>query len=356
MARLTHGMMELVRRIASFLERRRILATLLVPVFLVLIGTVGYTVIEPRYTPFDALYMTVITLSTIGYAEVHELSTEGRVFTIFLILGGVTTFLYAATAAIRAVVSGEVRELLGRQRMERSLAQMQDHLIVCGYGRMGRLVCQEFSRQRLPFVVVEVNPELLVGFDQPYGIPLNGDAASDETLKQAGVERARALVTVMTSDADNLYTTMSARLLNKKVFIVARVEDPKAEQKLRRAGANRVVSPYQIGGVRLAQAVLRPTVVDFIELATKTEHMELQIEESRVGPASPLAGSTLKDSRIRAGLQVLVVAIKKGTGEMVFNPSPETVIEAGDIIVAIGDRPHLDQLEKLANRREPPAG
>jgi voltage-gated potassium channel len=349
MARLTPWLSEFARRAAAFLERRRLLLTLLVPIGLVLIGTLGYYLIEDKYTLFDALYMTVITLATIGYEEVHPLSTAGRAFTIFLILGGVTTFLYAATAAVRAVVSGEVRELLGRQRMERSLAQMEDHLIVCGYGRMGRLVCQEFSRQRLPFVVVEINPDLLAGFDVAHGIPLNGDAASDEVLKQAGVERARGLVTVMTSDADNLYTTMSARLLNKKLFIVARVEDPRAEQKLRRAGANRVVSPYAIGGVRLAQAVLRPTVVDFIELATKTEHLELQIEESRVGPSSPLAGATLKDSRIRADLKVIVVAIKKGAGDMMFNPAPETVIEAGDIVVAIGDRKHLDELEKLAN-------
>jgi voltage-gated potassium channel len=345
--------LELLRRTVRFLERRRLRALLVVALLLVLVGTLGYYFIEEKYTLFDALYMTVITLATIGYGEVHPLSTAGRVFTIVLILGGVATFLYAASEAVRAVVSGEVREVLGRQRMERSLAQMQDHLIVCGYGRMGRLVCQEFARQRLPFVVVEINPELLIGFDLPHGIPLNGDAASDEVLKQAGVERARGLVTVMSSDADNLYTTMSARLLNKKLFLVARVEDPKAEQKLRRAGANRVVSPYQIGGVRLAQAVLRPTVVDFIELATRTEHLELQIEESRVTPTSPLASATLKDSRIRADLKVIVVAIKKGAGEMVFNPAPETVIEAGDIIVAIGDRKHLDELEKLANRQGP---
>ncbi len=202
-------------------------------------------------------------------------------------------------------------------------------------------------------MVIDSTPEVLVGFEVQYGIPLNGDATSDEVLRQAGVERARGLVTVMSSDADNLYTTMSARLLNKKLFIVARVEDPKAEQKLRRAGANRVVSPYAIGGVRLAQAVLRPTVVDFIELATKTEHLDLQIEESRVGPSSPLAGATLKDSRIRADLKVIVVAIKKGRGDMVFNPAPETVIDAGDIVVAIGDRQHLDELEKLASQRGP---
>jgi voltage-gated potassium channel len=157
----------------------------------------------------------------------------------------------------------------------------------------------------------------------------------------------------MSSDADNLYTTMSARLLNKQLFIVARVEDPKAEQKLRRAGANRVVSPYQIGGVRLAQAVLRPTVVDFIELATHNEHLELQIEEARIGAGSSLAGTTLKDSAVRANLKVIVVAIKKSAGDMVFNPAPETAIEAGDILVAIGDRQHLDELEKIANRSQP---
>jgi voltage-gated potassium channel len=350
MARLTHGFMELARRAMDFLERRRFLMTLLVPVALVLFGTFGYPLIDDRYDFFDGLYMTIITLSTIGYGEVHPLKPAGRVFTMVLILIGVATFLYAASAAVRAFVSGELRELLGRQRMERSLAQMHDHLIVCGYGRMGRLVCQEFSRQRLPFVVVEVNPELLAGFDVPHGIPLNGDAASDEVLRQAGVERARGLVTVMTSDADNLYTTMSARLLNKKVFIVARLEDPKAEQKLRRAGANRVVSPYQIGGVRLAQAVLRPTVVDFIELATRTEHIELQIEESRVAASSPLAGTSIKDSRLRAELKVIVVAVKKGSGDMVFNPPPETVLEVGDTLVAIGDRQHLDELVKLATQ------
>jgi voltage-gated potassium channel len=341
-----------VREWARALLRSRMLFTLLLPLLMVGIGTLGYYFIEEKYDLFDAFYMTVITLSTIGYGEIYPLSPRGRVFTIFLIVGGVGAFFYAATEVIRAIVSGEVRELLGRQRMERSLAQIHDHLIVCGFGRMGRLVAQEFARQRLAFVVIDVNPEVLAGFDLPRGIPLHGDATSDEVLEQARVDRARGLVTVMSSDADNLYTTMSARLLNKKLFIVARVEDPRAEQKLRRAGANRVVSPYQIGGVRLAQAVLRPTVVDFIELATRTEHLELQIEEARVGADSPLAGTTLKDSAVRANLEVIVVAIKKGS-EMVFNPSPETRIEAGDIVVAIGDRPHLDELEKVANPLAP---
>lgn len=341
------------KRFADFVRRRRVHLTLFIPVGLVLFGTAGYWLIEDAYDPFDALYMTVITLSTIGYGETHPLSPAGRAFTIVLILGGVFTLFYSATAVIRGIVSGEFQEHLGRQRMERSLAAMRDHMIVCGFGRMGRLVCQEFSRRGQPFVVIDVEPGVFEGFDIPHGIPVPGDAASDDLLKKAGIERARALVTVMRSDPDNLYTTMSARLLNKKLFIVARVEDPKSEQKLRRAGADRVVSPYQIGGARLALAVLQPTVVDFIELATRTEHLQLQLEETRVDPGSPIAGARLRDSRIRRDFKVIIVAIKKAGGDMVFNPDPETLIEGGDTLVAIGDRENLDSLDRLARK---PAG
>jgi voltage-gated potassium channel len=333
--------------------RRQLSVALLTPLLLVALGTLGYYLIEAgRYTLFDALYMTVITLSTIGYEEVNgPLSTRGRVFTIVLILGGVFTFFYAVTAIIRAIVSGEVRQILGRQRMERSLAQMHQHMIVCGFGRMGRLVCQQLSRQQVPFVVIDRNEELLADFNLAGGVPLPGDATSDEILRQAGIDRARGLISVMSSDANNLYTTLSARLLNKDLFIVARVEESAAEPKLRRAGANRVVSPYEIGGARIALAVLRPTVVDFLDLATQTEHFELQIEEAQVGPASPLAGLSLQESRLRTDLRVMIVAVKKPAGHMVFNPAPEQAIEPGDILVAIGRREHLDQLDALAGGR-----
>jgi voltage-gated potassium channel len=331
------------------LSRRQLAVVALTPLALVLAGTLGYTLIEEDCTFFDALYMTVLTLSTLGYEEIHPRSTAGRVFTIFLILGGVFTFIYAVTALIRVIVSGEIRETFGRQLMERSLAQLRGHMIVCGYGRMGRLVCQELSKQRVPFVVLDANPEALADFNLAGGIPLHGDATADDVLRQAGIDRARGLISVMSSDASNLFTTMSARLLNRDLFIVARVEDARAEQKLRRAGANRVVSPYQIGGLRLAQAVLRPTVVDFIELATQTEHVELQIEEAPIGAQSRLAGSRLEDSGLRRDLKVMIVAVKKSAGHMVFNPAPDQAIEAGDILVAIGRREQLDQLQKLAS-------
>ena len=328
---------------------RLLLLKILFPVGLVLVGTLGYWLIETEYDLFDALYMTVITLSTIGYGETHPLSRAGRLFTILLILGGVFTFFYAVTEIIRTVVSGELRGFWGKQQMEQQLAHLKNHIIVCGYGRVGHLVCQEFSRERAPYVIIDANAELLKDFGLDYGIALPGDATSDDVLKHAGIERARGLVTVMHSDADNLFTTMSARLLNPKLFIVARVEGAPSEQKLLRAGANRVVSPYHIGGNRVAQAMLRPTVVDFIELATRTEHIELQMEEARISAASPLVGRSLRDSHLRADLKVIVVAIKKPAGKMLFNPEPDVLLEIGDIVVAMGSREQLARLEALAS-------
>jgi voltage-gated potassium channel len=335
---------------------RRYVVLILIPTALMIAGTVGYYLLEERYSLFDSFYMTVITLTTVGYEEVHPLSSPGRVFTIILLLVGVLTFFYTVTELVRVVISGEVQQLLGKRRMERSLAGLSNHMIICGYGRMGRHVCREFSRQGLPFVIIDRRPEALRDFDLAHGIALEGDATSDEVLKRAGVERARALVTVAASDADNLFITMSARLLNDKLFIVARAEGELAEQKLRRAGANRVVTPYAIGGAKVAMAVLRPAVVDFIELATRTEHLDLQIEETLIQDGSKLAGATLHSSRLRQDLGVIVVAIKRANGHLDANPSGAAVMEAGDTLIALGARQNLDQVEILASRPGPASG
>ncbi len=330
------------------LPPRRFWILVMVPTSLVVIGTVGYQIVDERYGFLDALYMTIITLSTIGYGETHTLDAKGKIFTMFLILSGVFGFAYSASEIIRTIVSGEFAEYLGKQKMEHALAHLKDHIIVCGYGRMGHLVCKEFSRLGEPFVAIDKDPESLKNFQLPHGIALAGDATSDELLKQAGIERAHSLVTVMASDADNLFATMSARLLNAKLVIVARVEDSQSEEKLRRAGANRVVSPYQIGGTRVAHAVMKPTVVDFIELTTGREHIELQLEETTIERDSVLAGCSLRDTRLRANYQVIIVAVKKKVGHMVFNPPADTVFEPGDILVALGSLVHLANLDQLA--------
>jgi len=232
--------------------------------------------------------------------------------------------------------------------MESRLEKLSGHLVVCGFGRMGRLVAEEFSSAGLPFVVVDREAKALEGFAVPNGIPLVGDATADDVLRRAGVDRARALVTAAASDADNLFITMSARLLNERLFIVARAEGEGAETKLRRAGASRVVSPYNIGGHRVAQAVLRPNAMDFIELATRAGHLELQIEEVGIRPGSGLVGRSLKASAIRSEMGIIIVAIKKPEGKMAFNPAPEAVLEAGDLLITLGHRQQIDRLERMA--------
>jgi voltage-gated potassium channel len=332
-------------------RRAILIRRLLLPVFVLLallvVGTVGYQLVE-GWGWFDALYMTVITITTVGFHEVHPVGTGGRVFTMALSLGGVFTAFYAAAEFIRAVVTGEIRTVLGRQLMENRLEKLSGHAVVCGFGRVGRLVAEEFASAGLPVVVVDREPRVFDGFAIPEGIPLVGDATADDVLRRAGVERARALVTAAASDADNLYITMSARLLNDKLLIVARAEGEGADLKLRRAGASRVVTPYSIGGHRVAQAVLRPNAMDFIELATSTGHLELQIEEVALRAESRLVGRAIKASPIRSELGIIIVAIKKPDGRMAFNPASETELEPGDLLITLGHRQQLDRLEQMA--------
>lgn len=318
-----------------------------IPALLVVVGTVGYQAIE-GWPLDDAAYMTVLTISTVGFHEVHPLSDEGRMFTSILILGGVFTLFYAATEFVRAVIVGEVGRVFGRQRMERRIGELNNHMVVCGYGRMGRLVCHEFDTSGVPYVVLDRREDVFGGPDAPKGTYLVGDATSDEVLRKAGIERARGLVAAAASDADNLYITMSARFMNEKLLIVARAEDEAAERKLLRAGATRVISPYAIGGRRIAQAVLRPAVMDFIELATHTAHMELQMEEVEIRPGSRLAGVPLRESGIRRDLGIIIIAIKRPDERMLFNPESDVVLEEGHLLITLGHRQQLDRLERLA--------
>lgn len=318
------------------------------PPALLVVGTIGYSTLE-HWSFFDALYMSVITLTTVGFSEVHPLDTTGRVFTMILSLGGIFTLFYAGTELVRTWASGELRQLLGRQRGEKAMNLLKDHVIVCGFGRMGRLVCHELSRVKLPYVVIDNEETRLAEFSMPSGVPLHGDATLDDTLKRAGIERARAVVVVLPSDADNLFITMSARLLDEKVTIVARAEEEATVAKLVRAGATRVISPFLVGGAQVAQAILQPAVLDFINVATRGEHLELQLEEVLLTGTSRLTGKTMQASGLRSELNVIVVAVKRTGEAMLFNPPEDIVFAAGDTLVMLGARHQLDKVEAMAN-------
>ncbi|GAB4257048.1 potassium channel family protein [Deferrisoma sp.] len=331
-------------------QLRRILSLL---AGIVACGTVGYRWLE-GWGWEDSLYMVLITLSTIGYGEVRPLSPEGRLFTMFLIVAGVGLMTYSVGTLGRMVVEGEVQALLGRRRRMSKIRRLRDHYVICGFGRIGRLVAQEFERKPIPFVVVERDESQVVKIPEHYPVVV-GDATEEDVLLQAGIERARGLVTALHSDADNLFVTLTARGLNPNLFILARYEEERSKSKLLQAGADRVVSPYLIGGTRMAMAVLRPNVIDFIELATASESLGLQMEEVLLAEGSPLAGVPLAESPIRSELDIMVVAIKRRSGHMEFNPSARTRPEAGDRLIVIGEREQLQRLDALA-RGGPEAG
>ncbi len=326
---------------------RRVQLLAVVPLGLIVLGTSGYHAIE-GWSLFDALYMTVTTLTTIGYGEVHPLSPAGRTFTIGLALGGIFTLFFTTAEFLRAVISGELSSHLGRHRMEKKIAGLTGHIIVCGYGRVGRQVCEDFSSAGVPFVVIDKTAERLADFSLAGGHPLVGDATEDAVLRQAGLDRARALVVVVASDADNVFITMSARLLADRLPIVARAEEAASVPKLVRAGATRVVSPHVIGGGRVAQAVLRPAVLDFIEVATRSEHLDLQIEEVPVAAGGGLAGRTIATTGVRADIGLILVAVKQASGHMLFNPPDTAALAAGDTLIVLGKREQLDRADRLA--------
>ncbi|MBI4849818.1 MAG: potassium channel protein [Nitrospirae bacterium] len=311
----------------------------------ILFGTIGYTAIE-RWHLFDSLYMTIITLTTVGYMEVHPLSTPGRAFTIILILSGVGTMLYALGVGARVLLEGEIRELFGRRKLSKKIEGLKNHYIICGFGRMGRIICREMQQHGAPFLIIEKIPEVFASIDKDI-LSMQGDSTQDAVLKEAGIERASGLISVLSTDADNLYVVLSARGLNPKLRIVARASDEGAEQKLFRAGADSVVSPYYIGGLRIAHTILKPAVVDFIEFATKSGNIELQMEEIKVKETSNIINKALDECGIRKEMGIIIVAIKRESGEMEFNPKSTSVIKRGDTLVAMGETKQLKALEEL---------
>lgn len=312
----------------------------------VALGTIGYYFIE-QMTVLDALYMTVTTISTVGFGEIHPLSPMGRAFTIVLIVCGVSSMAWAAESMVEVLLEDQLRHAWWRRRMERDIARLTAHYIVCGYGRMGEQIGRELTRRGLDFVVIDRAPEVLAMLRDQGIRYVEGDATSDSTLRNAGVTRARGLATALSGDADNALIVISAKGLNTRLQVVARASNQETEEKLLRAGADRVVTPYTIGGQRMAMSLLQPAVNDFLNSVVFDAEKHTELGEVVIHANSSLSGTTLQDSQLRERWGAIVVAVKDQGGELVFSPSAQTVLRSGDTLILVASTACLDELRRM---------
>lgn len=325
---------------------RRFLLMLLAIAATLAIGTVGFTVTD-HYTPFEAFYMTLTTMTTVGYGEIHPLSHAGRVFNSFLIFFGVTTIFIAIGAMTQTIIEREFGEAIGKRRHKRMIDNLKDHYIICGYGRVGRGAASELQHAGVPFVVVDISPERVELAMRAGMLAVAADSTRDETLHQVNIDRARGLVAALSTDADNLFVLLSAKSLNPRLYVAARAAEEGAEAKMRRAGADAVFAPYAITGHRLAQSMLRPHVVQFLDFTTKDIGMDIAIEQVQVSEDSEMVSRSIRDMQIGRDVGVIVMAIRKRDGMMMFNPTADTTVSGGDYLIVMGRKDNLDTLERL---------
>jgi len=334
----------------QFLQRLLLIAILLFAV--ICIGTLGFVLVE-GWSVFDSFYMTLITLTTVGYGEVHPLSHDGRVFASFLMLIGVTTLFVSIAILGETLLRLEMNDYFGRRRRDRMLKDISGHYIVCGAGRVGRSVIQELLRSNQTVVLIDNRVERARWATDKGVITLVGDATKDEALRQGKIETARGLVAAISSDAENVYVTLSAKVLNPKLVIAARASDDQAEEKLRRAGASTVFTPYSFIGHRLAQSMLRPHVATFLDVASafrQSSDLDLEIEQLQIDASSPLIARTLEELRVSSKYGVIILAVQRKNSAMQFNPAADLRIEAGDVLIAMGERAKLKRLEQEIGR------
>ncbi len=325
------------------MDYNRLRFAILVLACTLIFGTIGLYTVEGMPL-FDAFYMTIITISTVGFSEIKPLSSYGRIITILIIISGITIGGYAIGTLLRMFIEGELGKIFGRRKLEKDISVMKGHFIICGFGRIGSIICRELKEENIPFIIIEEDPSKNVELESEGYLYINMDATSEEALNKAGIMNAKGIVTAVRSDANNVFITLTAKGLRPEIFVLSRASDVKNEAKLIKAGASRVVSPYQLGGRRMAEVLKRPTVVDFIDVATTNRKLGLVIEEACVSQNSFLAGKNLIDSRLRQNYGVIIVAIKKASGQMVFNPVPSEILEVGDVIVVIGKKDDLKRM------------
>jgi voltage-gated potassium channel len=308
-------------------------------------GTAGYVIFEDMPV-FEAFYMTLITISTVGFSEIKPLSNVGRGVTIIIIILGISLLTYTLGQLVRILVEGELRKILGRRKLEKQIAELKDHYILCGYGRIGSIIALELVTAGIPIIVLEQNEERIASLEAANILYLCRDATSDDSLIEAGLDRAIGLVTAVSSDANNVFISLSAKELRPDIFILARASDESNKSKLLRAGATKVVCPYQIGGKRMAEIIHKPTVMDFLEQAMVNEELDLQIEEAAITEGSSIEGTSVMGSRLRQQYGVIIVSIKRKCGKMVFNPGAEELFLAGDGLVVIGKKTELVKMNR----------
>lgn len=318
--------------------------------FTLVLGTIGFVVTE-GYPPFDAFYMTLTTITTVGYGEIHPLHHAGRIFNSFLIIFGVTTMFLGVGLVTQTAIELEFVQYFGKRRIKNMIDQLQNHYIVCGFGRVGRGAAQELIRAGVPFVVVDNADERVTRAIKAGMIAVLADATRDDTLREVGIARAAGLIATLASDADNLFVTLSAKSLNGTLKICARVAEEETEQKMRRAGAEFVFAPYDITGHRMAQAMLRPHVSQFIDFTTKNVGLNVGIEQVRVAESCEFVNRTLAQMQVRRELGVIVLAIRKADGMMQFNPPAEAMLAGGDFLIVMGEQDGLRRLERLLTPR-----
>ena len=326
-------------------------------VLVIIIGTVGYMIIENQNF-LESFYMVIISLTTIGYGEVFFLGTGGKIFTIILIIVGVGTVGYTLVSAVEFMIENSLTGYMGRRKMRKEIENMSGHYILCGYGRVGQHIAQDLSEAGANFLIIEKNPMAAESAKEKGFISIREDATNDEVLKGAGIEKAKGLVTALSSDAENLYITLTARELCPHLFIVSRCDSEESEPKLRRAGADRVISPHSIGGRRMAAMLLKPMVWDYLDLVTRGEYIEFNVEDLEwriddveIQPNSYIDGKSIEDSKIYSVSGALVLAVKKRGMSFDTSPSKVSRLDAGDYIIAIGTVEQLAKLEELATSK-----
>ena len=327
------------------LTRRILLIAGLIFITLI-VGTVGFEVIE-GYSWFDGFYMTLTTITTVGYQELRPLSRSGRIFNSFLIFFGVTAMFLAVGAMTQTIIELEFDDRYGRRRKKHMIDHLHDHFIVCGFGRVGRNAFYEFQRANVPFLVIDRDEQRVAKATSAGMLAIVADATQDDSLREAGVLRAKGLIAALPSDAENLFIILSAKTLKPGLTVVTRVSEEEAGEKLRRAGADTVFTPYTMAGRQLADALLRPLVVEFLDFTRSNIGPKVTMEQVCVSPKSGFTGKTLGQLLELRKSGVIVLAIRKSRGETIFNPSAEFEISAGDFLIVMGERPILQELEEV---------